>query len=30
MTSREQLIQELTEVPDELVKVVLDFLHPME
>lgn len=26
MTSREQLIQELTEVPDELVKV-LDFLH---
>ena len=27
MTSREQLIQELTEVPDELVKVVLDFLH---
>jgi hypothetical protein len=27
MTSREQLIQELIEVPDELVKVVLDFLH---
>jgi hypothetical protein len=27
MTSREQLIQELTEVPDELVKIVLDFLH---
>ena len=27
MTSREQLIQELTEVLDELVKAVLDFLH---
>ena len=27
MSSREQLIQELIEVPDELVKVVLDFLH---
>jgi hypothetical protein len=27
MTNREQLIQELAEVPDELVKVVLDFLH---
>ena len=27
MTSREQLIQELTEVPDELIKVVSDFLH---
>ena len=27
MTQREQLIQELIEVPDELIKVVLDFLH---
>ncbi len=27
MTSREQLIQELTEVPDELIKVVPDFLY---
>jgi hypothetical protein len=27
MTRREQLIQELIDVPDELVKVVLDFLH---
>ncbi|MBD2501200.1 hypothetical protein [Anabaena azotica] len=27
MTSREQLIQELAEVPDELVEVMLDFLH---
>jgi hypothetical protein len=26
MTSREQLIQELADVPDELVKVMLDFL----
>ncbi|MEH2036466.1 hypothetical protein [Nostoc sp.] len=27
MTSREQLIQEIAELPDELVKVMLDFLH---
>ncbi|NCS33913.1 MAG: DUF2281 domain-containing protein [Microcystis aeruginosa G11-01] len=27
MTSREQLIKELTEVPDDLVQEVLDFLH---
>lgn len=27
MTSREQLIQELEQAPDELVTAVLDFLH---
>ena len=27
MTNREQLIQELEQVPDELVQTVLDFLH---
>lgn len=30
MTSREQLIQELAAVPDELVKVMLDFLHRVQ
>ncbi|MBN3951372.1 MAG: hypothetical protein HWQ38_34845 [Nostoc sp. NMS7] len=30
MTSREQLIQELAEVPDELIKVILDFLHRVQ
>ncbi|MHC0064094.1 hypothetical protein ACWATR_14515 [Nostoc sp. UIC 10890] len=30
MTSREQLIQELAEVPDELIKVMLDFLHRLQ
>jgi len=30
MTVRDQLIQELTEVPDELVKVMLDFLHRVQ
>jgi hypothetical protein len=30
MTSREQLIQELAEVPDELIKVMLDFLHRVQ
>jgi hypothetical protein len=30
MTSREQLIQELADVPDELVKVMLDFLHRVQ
>lgn len=27
MTNREQLIQELEQAPDDLVQVVLDFLH---
>jgi hypothetical protein len=27
MTNREQLIQELEQAPDELVLIVLDFLH---
>jgi hypothetical protein len=27
MTAREQLLQELAQVPDELVEEVLDFLH---
>lgn len=27
MTSREQLIQELEQAPDDLVQVLLDFLH---
>lgn len=27
MTSREQLIQELEQAPDDLVETVLDFLH---
>ncbi|WP_414753266.1 hypothetical protein [Anabaena sp. CCY 9910] len=30
MTSREQLIQELAEVPDELVQLMLDFLHRVQ
>ncbi|MDZ8184044.1 MAG: hypothetical protein RMX96_04175 [Nostoc sp. ChiSLP02] len=30
MTSREQLIQEIAELPDELVKVMLDFLHRVQ
>ena len=30
MTVRDQLIQELIEVPDELVKVMLDFLHRVQ
>jgi hypothetical protein len=30
MTSREQLIQELAELPGELVKVMLDFLHRIQ
>jgi hypothetical protein len=27
MTNREQLIQELEQAPDDLLQVVLDFLH---
>jgi hypothetical protein len=27
MTNREQLIQELEQSPDDLVQIVLDFLH---
>lgn len=27
MTNREQLIQELEQAPDDLVQIVLDFLH---
>lgn len=27
MTNREQLIQELEQAPDDLVQVMLDFLH---
>lgn len=27
MTSREQLIQELEQAPDDLVQIMLDFLH---
>lgn len=27
MTNREQLIQELEQAPDELVQIMLDFLH---
>lgn len=27
MTSREQLIQELEQIPDDLVQTVLDYLH---
>ena len=27
MTNREQLIQELEQAPDDLVEIVLDFLH---
>jgi hypothetical protein len=27
MTNREQLIEELEQVPDDLVQIVLDFLH---
>ncbi|MEM9218331.1 MAG: hypothetical protein AAGD25_28820 [Cyanobacteria bacterium P01_F01_bin.150] len=27
MTNREQLIQELEQAPDDLVQLVLDFLH---
>jgi hypothetical protein len=27
MTNREQLIQELEEAPDDLIHLVLDFLH---
>ncbi|HEY9824000.1 MAG TPA: hypothetical protein V6D19_01020 [Stenomitos sp.] len=27
MTSREQLIQELEQAPDDLIQTVLDFLH---
>ncbi|MFN6537493.1 MAG: hypothetical protein RM021_014120 [Nostoc sp. EkiNYC01] len=30
MTSREQLIKEIGELPDELVKVMLDFLHRVQ
>lgn len=30
MTNREQLIQEIAELPDELVKVMLDFLHRVQ
>lgn len=30
MTSREQLIQELEQAPDDLVQVVLDFLHRVQ
>ena len=27
MTNREQLIQELKEAPDEMIEIVLEFLH---
>jgi hypothetical protein len=27
MTNREQLLQELEQAPDDLVEIVLDFLH---
>ena len=27
MTNREQLIQELEQAPDDLVQIILDFLH---
>jgi hypothetical protein len=30
MTNREQLIQELEQAPDELVQIVLDFLHQVK
>lgn len=30
MTNREQLLQELEQVPDDLVQTVLDFLHRVQ
>jgi len=30
MTKREQLIQELEQVPDDVVQTVLDFLHQVQ